>query len=167
MAVPLSSIRRLDASLFANKIVLDACNYYPSRDGRNPELDRHQVTTSAIVARHLSQARIVKAFNAIMQGDVERDARPTGSGDRRALPLAGDDPQAKSLAAGLIDDTGFDPLDAGSIEESWRFERAMPAYCMWLNRSQLQLALATAQRGVEVPHGAWQKAALARSQAPA
>jgi len=165
LAIPFNKVPHLDAAMFAGKIVLDACNYYPTRDGRIAELDRLQVSTSEIVARQLPQARIVKAFNSIMEADVARDRRPAGAKDRRALPIAGDDPQAKSVAAALVDDAGFDPFDAGSLAHSWRFERAMPAYCMWLDRTQLQAELDAARRGEEVPHGAWKIASLARSQA--
>lgn len=165
LSIPLKAIHLLDPGLFAGKIVLDSCNYYPTRDGRIPELDQGSITTSEIVARQLPQARIVKAFNSIMQGDLERDARPLGAPDRRALPIAGDDAPAKSVAARLTDEMGFDPVDAGSLADSWRFERAMPAYCMWLNREQLRSELAAARRGVEVPHDAWKQASLARSQA--
>lgn len=165
LSVPLNSLDRVDAALFGDKIVLDSCNYYPTRDGRIAELDQLQTTTSEIVARHLPRARIVKAYNSIMQGDMARDARPAGAHDRRAIPIAGDDAQAKLVAARLIDDSGFDAYDAGSLADSWRFERAMPGYCMWLTRDQMPAALAAAQRGVEVPHGAWQQASLERTRA--
>lgn len=165
LAVPFHQVPHLHADMFAGKIVLDATNYYPTRDGRIAELDELRTATSEIVARQLPQARIVKAFNSIMQADVDRDRRPPGAKDRRALPIASDDAQAKSVAATLVNDAGFDPFDAGSLADSWRFERAMPAYCMWVDRLQLQKLLDAARRGEEVPHDAWKVASLARSQA--
>lgn len=165
LAIPFMHVPQLDALMFAGKIVLDATNHYPARDGGRADLDEGRTTCSEIVARQLPQSRIVKAFNSIMQSDVARDGRPAGAKDRRALPIAGDDPQAKSIAAALVNDVGLDPFDAGSLADSWRFERAMPAYCMWLDRNQLQAKLDAAKRGVEVPHGAWREASLVRSQA--
>ena len=157
LAIPFHAIRSLDPRLFHGKVVLDANNYYPDRDGAIPELDARQETTSGLVARHLEGAKVVKFFNAILQEDILPDARPRGSADRRALPLAGDDAQAKRLASELVDQFGYDPVDAGSLADSWRFERAMPAYCKRLNVQQLIAALDAAQRGVEVPHGSWRR----------
>lgn len=156
LATPFHAIGRLEPAWFAGKIVLDANNYYPARDGRIAELDGLQATTSGLLQRHLGPAaRVVKFFNAIMQHDIPTDARPRGAPDRRALPIAGDDPEALRIAALLVDDFGFDPVDAGPLAESWRFERAMPAYCIPFDVPGLRAALASAQRGVELPHGSW------------
>ena len=156
LAIPFHAIGQLDPACFAGKIVLDANNYYPSRDGRIAELDTLQATTSGLLQRHLGPAaRVVKFFNAIMQHDIPADARPRGAADRRALPIAGDNPEAVRIAASLVDDFGFDPVDAGLMAESWRFERAMPAYCIPFDVGGLRAALASAQRGVELPHGSW------------
>jgi predicted dinucleotide-binding enzyme len=155
VAIPMSAYKGLDPHAFEGKVVLDANNYYPARDGAIPELDAHEATTSGLLASHLAGARVVKAFNAILQGDIEKDAKPPGSLDRRALPIAGDDARAKELIAGLVDQFGFDVVDAGSLSDSWRFERAMPAYCVALDVAQLQEALTSARRGVEVPDGSW------------
>lgn len=155
LAIPFQAIFQLDPAPFEGRIVIDANNYYPQRDGAIAELDAHQATTSGLLARQLPDARVVKAFNAILQDDLESDARPAGAPDRRALPLAGDDAAAKQVVAGLVDAFGFDPVDAGPLAQSWRFERAMPCYCIPLGREALQAALAAAERGVEVPYGAW------------
>lgn len=155
LAIPFQAIFQLDAVAFDGRIVIDANNYYPHRDGAIAELDAQQATTSGLLARQLPGARVVKAFNAILQDDIEKDARPTGALDRRALPLAGDDAAAKQVVANLVDAFGFDPVDAGSLAESWRFERAMPCYCVPLNSDALKAALACAERGKEVPYGAW------------
>jgi predicted dinucleotide-binding enzyme len=159
VAIPFKAICQLEPALFAGKTVLDANNYYPARDGKVDSLNRHETTTSALLQAHLGQAaKVVKCFNAIMQRDIERDARPEGTRPRRALPIAADDPEAKLLAAELVNQFGFDPVDAGSLAESWRFERAMPAYCIGLDTAGLLAALAQAHRGVERLHGSWQKA---------
>jgi 8-hydroxy-5-deazaflavin:NADPH oxidoreductase len=100
---------------------------------------------------------VVKAFNAILQGDLATDGRPAGTPNRRALPIVGDDAEAKRVCTGLIDQFGFDVVDAGPLAEGWRFQRAMPAYCIPLDTAGLREALAAAQRGVEVPHGSWRR----------
>lgn len=161
LAIPLQAYRDLDPRDFQGRVVLDANNYYPERDGAIPALDTYEATTSGLLAQHLDGARVVKFFNAILQEDIEKDAKPRGAPGRRALPIAGDDDQAKGIAAQLVDQFGFDVVDAGSLADSWRFERAMPAYCMPLDAQRLRQALAGAQRGVEVPLGSW------RSTAPA
>ena len=77
--------------------------------------------------------------------------------DRRALPIAGDDAQAKQVVTGLIDAFGFDVVDAGPLSEGWRFERAKPAYRIPLDVVGLTQALGAAERDVEVAHGSWRR----------
>jgi predicted dinucleotide-binding enzyme len=154
-AIPLEHYRSLPASLLDGKTVLDANNYYPERDGRIPALDQFEITTSQLLAEHLSGSKVVKVFNAILANDLLTDARPAGAADRRALPVASDDHAAKTLVIDLLDHIGFDSVDAGGLEESWRFERAKPAYCIALDRAGLIAALAAAQRDVELVHGSW------------
>lgn len=100
-------------------------------------------------------AKVVKVFNAILAQDLLQDGRPSGAADRRALPIAADDAGARDQVIGLLDELGFDAVDAGSLDDSWRFERAKPAYCIAFDRAGLEQALAAAQREVELPHGSW------------
>ncbi len=155
VAIPLSQYQTILAAPLAGKVVLDANNYYPERDGHIPELDARETTTSGMLARHLQQSRVVKAFNAILAVDLEKGGQLVASGRRRALPIAGDDHSAKATAAGLLDQFGFDCVDGGTLAESWRFERAKPAYCVPLDRDGLVRALAAAERDVEVSEGSW------------
>ena len=86
VAIPLYAIESIAAAPLAGKVVLDADNYYPDRDGRIEALDERQTTTSEMLAQHLAGAKVVKAFNAILQGDLAKDARPAGApcaADRR------------------------------------------------------------------------------------
>ena len=100
----------------------------------------------------------MKAFNAILARDLPLDARPPiASGHRRALPLAGADPRDKALAAQLHEQFGFDVVDAGPLADSWRFERAKPAYCLPLDDPALRAALAAAERNVELTEGSWRR----------
>lgn len=159
VAIPFRNIGTLPAGKLAGKVVLDANNYYPHRDGAISALDREETTTSEILAERLPGARVVKAFNAILQSDLAEGGTPAGSPGRRALPIAGDDADAKRLAAELLDQFGYDTVDAGPLSEGWRFQRAMPAYCVPLDSAELKRALAAAQRGVELPHGSWRRVA--------
>jgi predicted dinucleotide-binding enzyme len=160
VAIPLMNYAEVPVEALVGKIVMDANNYYPERDGRIEALDTHATTTSELLSAHLAGAKVVKAFNAILQGDLEKDGRPAGSPDRRALPIAGDDAEAKRICTGLIDQFGFDVVDAGPLAEGWQFQRAMPAYCIPLAAAGLQRALAAAERGVELPHGSWRPTGL-------
>lgn len=155
VAIPLGQYRSIPSAALAAKVVVDANNYYPDRDGQIAALDKRQTTTSELLARHLVGAKLVKAFNAILAADLEKDGRPVGSADRRALPIAGDDEAAKKIAADLIDQFGFDAVDVGGLSESWRFERAKPAYCVPFDSAGLRRALKAAKRDVEVPEGSW------------
>lgn len=155
VAIPLQHYQRLPADHLAGKIVLDANNYYPERDGHIAALDRHETTTSRLLAQHLSGATVVKVFNAILAGDLLKDARPGDVAGRRALPVAADDSAAKAQVIRFLDQIGFDAVDAGGLDESWRFERARPAYCIPMDTQALSAALSAAQRDVEVLEGAW------------
>jgi predicted dinucleotide-binding enzyme len=144
VAIPLKAYRTIPVAPLDGKIVLDANNYYPGRDGHIDELDRNEITTSELLARHLPKSKVVKVFNAIKAADIETDGRPGGVLDRRAHPIAGDDAAAKKVVADLLDQFGFDVVDAGPLSEGWRFQKGTPAYCVPMVSRQLQEALAAA-----------------------
>ncbi|MFD2421732.1 NADPH-dependent F420 reductase [Amycolatopsis pigmentata] len=122
--------------------VADTSNYLPSRDGRIEEMDSG--TPQAVwIERQLGRP-VVRAWNALVQTTLADKGRPPGAADRLALPVAGTDPAAKKLVMGLVDDTGFDPVDAGTVDDAWRMQAGTPAYCTELNAEQLQKALALA-----------------------
>ena len=157
-AVPLFALYDLPADALAGRLVLDAMNYYPDRDGAISELDARRATTSELVARHLTASRVVKAFNAILARDLPVNARPAiASGERRALPIAGGDTRDTALTTDLHSQFGFDVVDAGPLANSWRFERAKPAYCIPLDKAALVVALDLAQRNVERAEGSWRR----------
>ncbi len=157
VAIPMFAYKDIAPEPLCGKIVVDANNYYPQRDGDMEELQSNATTTSELLATHLAGTQVVKAFNAILQGDLERDGRPAGTDNRRALPIAGDNAEAKAIVTRLIDAFGFDVVDAGPLSEGWRFQRAKPAYCIPLDAANLRLALAAAEKNVEVPHGSWRR----------
>lgn len=118
LAIPFGNIRKLPAAAFSGKIVIDANNYYSQRDGVFRELESGKMTSSELLAEYLSGARVVKGFNTIWvehlktQGNTNLPPR-----ERRAIFIAGDDPEAKELVAKLIDDIGFAAVDTGSLRE--------------------------------------------------
>ncbi|MEU1166057.1 NADPH-dependent F420 reductase [Streptomyces sp. NPDC005921] len=126
--IPLKNYGLLPADALAGKIVIDTMNYYPDRDGRIDALDLAEVTSSELVQRHLAGARVVKAFNNIDFRRLSTSARPAGAPDRSALPIAGDDPEAKEAVTRLLDVLGYDAVDTGSLADSWRTEPGTPVY---------------------------------------
>lgn len=128
VTVPLHAYRSVPTEPLAGKIVLDTNNYYPDRDGRIAELDSGSTTVSELLQRHLGSAKVVKAFNNIYFKHLLSLARPTGAKDRSALPIAGDDAEAKATVTAFLDSIGYGAVDAGPLAEGWRFERDTPAY---------------------------------------
>ncbi|NJQ02500.1 NADPH-dependent F420 reductase [Streptomyces zingiberis] len=128
LSVPFKAYREVPAELLAGKVVLETLNYYPQRDGDFPELDADEITSSELVQGHLAGAKVVKVFNNIYFGHLLGNARPSGDPDRSALPIAGDDADAKEQATRLLDRLGWDTVDAGTLADSWRFQPDTPAY---------------------------------------
>jgi len=128
VTVPLRAYRDVPAEPLAGKVVIDTNNYYPERDGVFDELEDGSSTTGELLQKHLPGARVVKGFNNIWFEHLRSLARPTGSADRSALPIAGDDTAAKQAVTELFDSLGFDTVDAGPLAENWRAQRDTPVY---------------------------------------
>ncbi len=129
----------------ARAIVVDTSNYYPARDGKISEVESGKPETvwvSEQVGRPL-----VKAWNALLTQTLAEAGSAPGTPNRIAIPIAGDDTAAKALVADLVSITGFDIVDAGSLEESWRLQPGTPAYCTELTATELKAALAAADKG--------------------
>ena len=121
LAIPFGKYRTLPANAFKGKIVIDAGNYYPERDGKFGELDRDETTSSELVASHLKEARLVKGFNTIYYKDLATQGnKALPLADRRAIFIAGDDSQAKEIVARLIEEIGFAAVDTGFLHEGGR-----------------------------------------------
>ncbi|WP_291049932.1 NAD(P)-binding domain-containing protein [Herbiconiux sp.] len=146
VTVPLKNYRQVPAAPLAGKLVIDTNNYYFERDGRIPELDEGRTTVSEMLQAHAPEATVVKAFNNIMAADLTTSGSPAGTDDRRALPIAGDDAAAKATVTTLLDEFGFDAVDAGPLSEGWRFERDRPAYVVRMNATEAVAKLAEAAR---------------------
>ena len=109
-------------------MIIDTANYNPDvRDQRIPEIDAG-MPESVWVSRQLGRP-IFKALNNIMFHSLATKGMPWGAADRLAMPVAGDDVVSKCIAMELVDETGFDPVDGGSLAESWRQQPSTPAYC--------------------------------------
>jgi predicted dinucleotide-binding enzyme len=128
VSIPLKAYQQVPVAELAGKIVIDTNNYYFERDGHIPELDDESTTVSELLQAHLPESRVVKAFNHIQSGQLTTDGKPAGSLGRRALVIAGDDEAAKGAVATLLDEFGFDALDAGPLAEGWRIQRDEPGY---------------------------------------
>lgn len=146
VTVPMAAVADLPDDLLAGAApdvaVLDTNNYYPGRDGKLAEIEDGK-TESRWVSEQVRHD-VVKAFNGIFAHDIAGTAKPAGAPDRRALPVAGDDTKAKQRVMALVDELGFDPVDAGSIDDSWRQQPGSPHYTSALDASGLKDALAQA-----------------------
>jgi 8-hydroxy-5-deazaflavin:NADPH oxidoreductase len=129
VSIPLKGYDTVPVAPLSGKAVLDTANYYPQRDGVHPEIDSGSLTGSELLQRHLPNAHVVKVFNNIYFRHLANLARPAGSPDRSALPIAGDDPTAKATAAEFLDAIGYDNVDAGSLASGRTFQAGSgPAY---------------------------------------
>jgi predicted dinucleotide-binding enzyme len=143
-AIPLHAYETLPAQALAGRIVVDAANYYPGRDGTIEAIDSGAMTSTGLVARHLEGARVVKAFNTIYWEHIRDRGRPAGDPDRLGVPVASDDADAKRVVSDLIDQIGFDAVDGGSLAESRRQEPDTPVYGNPAGADGVRAALAEA-----------------------
>ena len=146
VSVPLKNYRSIPVEPLAGKVVIDTNNYYPERDGRIPELDNESTTTAELLQAHLPASKVVKAFNHIYAAQLTTDGRPAGTPKRRALVIAGDDRAAKATVTKLLDEFGFDTVDAGPLAEGWRIQRDTPGYGPRRDAAALRQDLANAKR---------------------
>jgi hypothetical protein len=143
VSIPLRAYLDVPVEPLARKVVIDTNNYYPQRDGHIPELDDKSACPSELLQRHLPTSKVVKAFNNIYFGHLGSLPRPAGSPERTALPIAGDDADAKATVAEFLDAIGYDTVDQGPLAESWRCEPGAPAYgVIYMSPGETNLATA-------------------------
>jgi predicted dinucleotide-binding enzyme len=128
VTIPLGALTDVPVEPLRGKAVIDTSNYYFQRDGHIDVLDARSITTSQILADHLPESHVVKAFNNINFRHLGLLARPAGSPERTPLVIAGDDAAAKEQVSRFLDSIGYDTLDAGALSEGWRFDNGEPAY---------------------------------------
>ncbi|MEU8606624.1 NAD(P)-binding domain-containing protein [Actinoplanes sp. NPDC048791] len=130
VAVPLKAVADLPKGLLDSAapgvVVIDTNNYYPQRDGQIRPIDDGMVS-SRWVSEQLGHP-VVKVFNNIVAQQLLDRPTPPGTEGRRALPVAGDDQRAKTVVLNLVDELGFDAVDIGGLDESWRHQPGTPAY---------------------------------------
>jgi predicted dinucleotide-binding enzyme len=147
-SIPFKAYKDLPKSLLQDVpqevIIMDTSNYYPVRDGELPGLEGK--TESEYISETLGRP-VIKVFNNIMEYTFKNKGKATGEEGRIAISVAGDNEKFKRVAAELVDQTGFDMVDGGSLAESWRQEPGTPAYCTELNAAQLTQALADVEKG--------------------
>lgn len=147
VTIPQKNVPQLPKDLFldvpAETVVVDTGNYYPrQRDGRIEAIEQG-MPESAWVAQQLGRP-VIKAFNNIYAQHLLENGKPRGTPGRIALPVAGDDPIAKAKVMQLVDEIGFDPIDAGTIADSWRQQPASPVYTFDYDADGVRRALAAA-----------------------
>jgi 8-hydroxy-5-deazaflavin:NADPH oxidoreductase len=146
VTIPEKNIPNLPRDLFAktpaNVVVVDTGNYYPQRDGLIEAIE-NGTPESRWVSEQLRRP-VVKAFNNIYAQHLLDHGKPAGSPGRIALPVAGDDKAAKKVVIRLMDELGFDGVDAGELDESWRQQPGTPVYATDLDAAGVRRALSQA-----------------------
>jgi 8-hydroxy-5-deazaflavin:NADPH oxidoreductase len=146
VAIPITTIDQVPVEPLAGKVVITTINYFPDRLGHIAEIDNGTTTAPGLLQAHLSASKVVRAFSMIDAADMSGDGHPAGDPKRRALALAGDDPAARQLVARLYDEFGFDVVDLGGLDESWRVDAGQPAFVTRQNAAELQANVAKAKR---------------------
>jgi len=148
ISIPLIAILKLPKRLLksgsANITIIDTCNYYPIRDGIIKDIE-DGMPESVWVSNQI-QLPVIKAYNSILVESLEASGLPKAAESRLALPIAGDDKQSKDLVSILVNDSGFDSLDYGSLQDSWKQQPGSPVYCTDLTLPQLKKSIEKTRR---------------------
>ena len=149
VTIPMKNVPNLPRDLFksvSNRVaVVDTCNYYPQqRDGRIDAIE-NGMPESRYVEQQIGHP-VIKVFNNIYAQHLMDLGQPSGSPRRIALPVSGDDQTAKAVVLRLVDELGFDGIDAGGLDDSWRQQPGTPVYAQDFNADGVRRALAEASR---------------------
>jgi len=153
LAIPLPKFRTLPVDALRGKLVIDSMNYWWELDGLLPEFADPLTSTSETIQAFLKDSRIVKSLNHASLWELENLARPEGDPDRRALAVAGDDPDDVALASSLLDALGFDVVPAGPLANGVMFEPGTDAFGADASAPELRTMLNrfwTSQKGLVV-----------------
>ena len=165
IAIPTKAVADLPRALFASVpssvVVIDIGNYHPElRDGHIDAIDRGMLD-SQWVAQQIGRP-VIKAFNNIFAKSLLEKGVPKGTTGRIAVSVVGDSLDAKATVLRLVEDLGFDPVDDGDLDNSWRQQPGTPAYCRDLGATALRRALTEADRSRIAEYRAEQEARIRR-----
>ena len=148
VSIPMKGIDHLPKGLFdevsGDVVIIDTTNYYPKRDGRIGELDQGKIESRYVSGR--IGRPVIKGFNNMLSQVLATEGKPAGAADRIAIPVAGDDEKAKGIALALVDIAGFDGVDAGTLDTSWRQQPGTPVYCTDYDVEGVRAALIRADK---------------------
>jgi predicted dinucleotide-binding enzyme len=144
LSIPLPAVTHLPRDLFASVPlevpVVDTSNYYPGlRDDKIPEID-NGMTESVWVSKQIGRP-VIKAYNNLLAYTLAELGQSEGTPGRLAAAVAGDDERAVEMVMELVTESGFDPVNSGSLEQSWRQQPSTPAYCCDYQASDMRRAL--------------------------
>lgn len=122
LAMPLNKYSVLDSQWLADKIVIDAMNYWPPTEGEIPEFMNEHIISSEYLQRYFKGVRLVKTLNHVAYNEIEEHSLPAGHPQRRAIALAGDDVAAKESVEQFINALGFDAIDLGDLRQGSAFQ---------------------------------------------
>jgi 8-hydroxy-5-deazaflavin:NADPH oxidoreductase len=146
VAIPITTIDQVPVEPLEGKVVICTINYFPQRLGHIPDIDNGTTSAPGLLQAHLPKSRVVRAFSMIDAADMSEDGHPEGDPKRRALALSGDDLEANKLVAELYNQFGFDALDIGGLDESWRVDAGQKAFVTHQNLAELKENVANAKR---------------------
>jgi 8-hydroxy-5-deazaflavin:NADPH oxidoreductase len=161
VATPITAVGSIPVEPLRDKVVIATINYFPQRDGHIAEIDDGTVTVPGVLQRHLPDSKVVRAFSMLDAADMSGDGYPKGDSKRRAIAIAGDDTAAKRLAAGLADEFGFDVVDLGGLDESWRVDPGQKGFVTRQTEAELRANAAAARRlrrRSQLPQNSWMRA---------
>ena len=141
LAIPLHRFAALDPALVADKLVVDMMNYWPPIDGVQEMFDDRWYGSSEIVQHRLARSKIVKTLNHIGYHELEDERRPVGSQDRRALGVAGNDPDAVDVVAEVIERIGYDTVQLNSLRAGRILQPGGPVFGVSMRRTEFEQAM--------------------------
>lgn len=141
LAMPLHKFVTFDPAVLAHRLVIDAMNYWPAADGVLELFQERRHSSSEVVQRRLAGATVIKSLNHIGYQDLEDARRPSGSPERRAIGVAGDDAGAAKIVAELVERLGYDAVLLGDLSAGRILEPGGPVFGALLDRPDFELAV--------------------------
>jgi predicted dinucleotide-binding enzyme len=141
LAIPAHRFAGFDSAMVADKVVVDAMNYWPSVDGVQEIFEDPRYGSSEIVQQRLERSTVVKALNHIGYDELENERRPLGSPERHALGVASDDAGAREIVAGIIERIGYDAVRLNTLSAGRVLEPGGPVFGVALRRPEFKRAL--------------------------